>query len=400
MALRLLVTGAAPWVNSGYGKPWRYLLPRLHAAGHTMAMMPFYGWRGASTTIDVGGAPVRLYSQCKDQFFNDIVTHHVGAFEADVVITMQDVWTLTGWGQHGFTWCPNFPMDTQKVSAPVLTAIEGCHTPLVNTRWAQRELFENGWLNARYIPYSVDTSIYTPGDRHAAREALGVPDDLFVAGVVAANSSYPSRKSFPEILLAWKQWLEAGNDGMLYLHTTITPTRGDGVQLEAILHTLNIPWSTVGDPDPERRARAKVLFVNQYRKWAGLIDDTELAQIYNAFDVLLSPSQAEGFGIPIVEAQACGVPVVTLNVTSMPELTFAGLCLDPVQMTWEHQGGWRGVAGVNDIHEALNWADSLTTAERADLAEIGVLGAANFDFDACVERDWLPFLADLEAELC
>ncbi len=398
--MRIMVTGASPWTKSGYGKPWMYLLPRLAEAGHELAMCPFYGWRGAVATVDIGGADVKFYPPAKNQFFNDIIDLHAADFEADVVITMQDVWTLGGWGQKDFTWCPNFPVDTQPVSKAILNAIEGCHTPLVNTRWAQRELFEAGWMNAHYLPYGVDCNIFTPGDKAAARERLGLPADVFIPGMVAANSSFPSRKSFPEVLQAWKRWLDAGNDGLLYIHTTVTSKRDSGIQFEKVLGTLGLDWSSLDDPDPERVARAKVMFPPQYRMWCGAVDDPELADIYRAMDVLLEPSMAEGFGIPIVEAQACGTPVVTLNITAMPELTFAGLCLEPLQPAWETEGGWRGVAGIADIVDALDWANGLTDAEHASLAFVGREGALDFDFDLEVERDWLPLLAEIEAEKC
>jgi len=397
---KLLTTGAAPWVKSGYGKPWTYLFPRLAKAGHELAMAPFFGWRGSVATVDIGGAPVKFYPLARDRFFNDIIEYHAADFGADVVITMQDVWTLNGWGQKGLTWCPNFPVDTEPVSDAILHAIEGCHTPLVNTRWAQRQLFEHGWMNAYYLPYGVDCSIFAPGDKASAREALGLPADVFIAGMVAANSSFPCRKSFPEVLQAWRRWLDAGNDGLLYIYTTVTSKRNSGVQLERILSTLSLDWSSLDDPDPDRKARAKVMFPPQYRMWCGAVDDNELANVYRSMDVLLSPSQAEGFGIPIVEAQACGTPVVTLNITSMPELTFAGLCLEPTQPMWETEGAWRGVAGVDDIMGALDWASGLTNAMHAELAAIGRAGALDFDFDVEIERDWLPLLERIEAEKC
>ena len=402
MGLRLLVTGAAPWVNSGYGKPWRYLLPRLHAAGHILAMAPFYGWRGTVSDTEVAGAPVKLYPPAKDQFSNDIIAFHAKDFDAEVVITMQDVWTLGGWGLHDFAWCPNFPVDTQPVAPVVLRAIEGCHTPMVNSRWAQNELIEHGWFNAAYVPYGVDTAIYAPRDKAAAREGMGLAPDKFIAGMVAANSSNPSRKSIPEVLLAWRRWLDAGNEGQLYIHTTITPSRNEGVDLQSVCENdeLRLAWSTLDDPERDKLTQADVVFPSQYRQWAGACGDDELARAYNAMDVLLSPSQAEGFGIPIIEAQACGVPVVTLNITAMPEITFAGLCLEPMQPMWEAEGGWRGVAGVDDIRDALDWAAGLTDAERADLAETARLGAMNFDYDVEVERDWLPVLEAVENEKC
>jgi glycosyltransferase involved in cell wall biosynthesis len=51
------------------------------------------------------------------------------------------------------------------------------------------------------------------------------------------------------------------------------------------------------------------------------LDDTELAALYASAELLLFPSLEEGFGWPVVEAQACGCPVVT---TGKPPMTEAG----------------------------------------------------------------------------
>lgn len=48
---------------------------------------------------------------------------------------------------------------------------------------------------------------------------------------------------------------------------------------------------------------------------------------YEAADMLLFVSTYEGFGLPIVEAQAVGRPVVTSNIFSMPEVAGGGACL-------------------------------------------------------------------------
>lgn len=48
--------------------------------------------------------------------------------------------------------------------------------------------------------------------------------------------------------------------------------------------------------------------------------DAELAALYSAAHALLFPSKCEGFGWPVLEAQACGCPVICSDRTSLPEV--------------------------------------------------------------------------------
>ena len=46
----------------------------------------------------------------------------------------------------------------------------------------------------------------------------------------------------------------------------------------------------------------------------------KLVALYSHADAFVFPSLYEGFGLPILEAQACGCPVLTSNRTSCPEV--------------------------------------------------------------------------------
>lgn len=64
--------------------------------------------------------------------------------------------------------------------------------------------------------------------------------------------------------------------------------------------------------------------------FTGRVSDEELIQVYQYAKALVYIPFFEGFGIPIIEAQACGTPVITSNVTSMPEVIGrGGICVDP-----------------------------------------------------------------------
>jgi glycosyltransferase involved in cell wall biosynthesis len=79
----------------------------------------------------------------------------------------------------------------------------------------------------------------------------------------------------------------------------------------------------------EQQRRALQRFEIQY---ANVVDigDSELIQLYEQADIVAFTSLAEGFGMPIVEAQAIGRPVLASNLSPMKEVAGPGACLvDP-----------------------------------------------------------------------
>jgi glycosyltransferase involved in cell wall biosynthesis len=65
-------------------------------------------------------------------------------------------------------------------------------------------------------------------------------------------------------------------------------------------------------------------------RFAGWVEDDELAGLYALSTCLAFPSLAEGFGLPVLEAMRRGVPVTCSNTTSLPEVAGeAALYFDP-----------------------------------------------------------------------
>jgi len=75
-----------------------------------------------------------------------------------------------------------------------------------------------------------------------------------------------------------------------------------------------------------------------YENWTNLVI-SDVVKKYQQCDLLTFCSTYEGFGMPIVEANAVGRPVVTSNVTSMPEVAGDAACLvDPFDITSIREG--------------------------------------------------------------
>jgi glycosyltransferase involved in cell wall biosynthesis len=77
-------------------------------------------------------------------------------------------------------------------------------------------------------------------------------------------------------------------------------------------------------------ARVEALGLCERVIFPGFVMSEELPLWYNAATALAYPSVYEGFGLPVLEAQACGTPVLTSNVSSLPEAAGnAALMVDP-----------------------------------------------------------------------
>lgn len=84
---------------------------------------------------------------------------------------------------------------------------------------------------------------------------------------------------------------------------------------------------------PEMRS-----FKELIRKYSGdpafhfleFVPEKDLVVIINLAKALILASYYEGFGLPILESQACGTPVISSNLSSMPEVAGKGaLFVDP-----------------------------------------------------------------------
>lgn len=87
------------------------------------------------------------------------------------------------------------------------------------------------------------------------------------------------------------------------------------------------------------------------------IDNAALEAAYSVASAFLFPSLAEGFGWPIVEAQACGCPVITTNDAPMNEIAGPLAAYLPLLRAGDDMGAWADHGA--DVLEATLAADRL-----------------------------------------
>ena len=94
------------------------------------------------------------------------------------------------------------------------------------------------------------------------------------------------------------------------------------------LHNINCVLTIVGKLTGQQVELLKKFNINYTN--VSNISNEELYECYRACDILTFISTFEGFGMPIVEAQAVERVVITSNCSSMPEIAGDGACLvDP-----------------------------------------------------------------------
>lgn len=145
------------------------------------------------------------------------------------------------------------------------------------------------------------------------------------------------------------------------LHLGTKPNKNLARVMDA-LEGLDVELVVIGRLNEEDRDRlSKASF--EYQNLHGLTKE-QIVEQYEKCDIVLFPSLYEGFGLPIVEANAVGRPVITSKLEPMVEVAGgSALLVDP-----------RSVAEIREAVEALVADDE----RRAELVDMGLENAKRF----------------------
>lgn len=198
----------------------------------------------------------------------------------------------------------------------------------------------------------VDTAVFVPGDRTAARAALGIPAGEHV--VAFAGRIQPLKA--PEVLVRALARLVRRFPGRRWRLLVIGGVSGTA---PGRAHRLADLAASLGIAD-----------LVDFRP---AMPAADLANAFRAADVVAVPSRHESFGLVALEAQACGVPVVAAAVGGLP-----------IAVADRHSG-----LLVPD-HDPATWADRLAEVlldpvRRARLGAQASVHAARFSWTATTD---------------
>ncbi len=158
------------------------------------------------------------------------------------------------------------------------------------------------------------TAISTATKNEILKYAKCDPDKIVVVPVAISDSFTRNDKPFDKI-----------NTRILQIGTA--PNKNIERLIEA-LRGIDCNLVIIGKPNSLYVDKLKEYGI-PYSYLSG-ISDEEMIRQYQLADIIVLPSTYEGFGMPILEAQAVGRPVLTANISSMPEVAGDAACLvDP-----------------------------------------------------------------------
>ena len=345
--------------------------------GHEVVVSTYWGLSGSVTqwngiTILPGFGP---------NYCTGSLGLHCQAIQPDLVITLGDIWVMDPNILRELPIVHWLPDDCRPMSLADRSCLDASGAKLMAmSKWGY-DRFRAAGYNPVYVPHGIDTTVFSAeGDREAVRAELGVSNH-FTIGMNAANND-AVRKAIPEQMLAFAKLHEKYPDTVLALHTGVHQEGGQ--DLEVLAENLGLLDC--------------IRAVDQYRYVSGLITPEDLRDWYQAIDVLSACSYGEGFGLPIIEAQACETPVITTDASSMTELNPYGLQVSG-EPFWNgvHKGWWirPSVAQLTEVYEKsyLSWKEG--QQDNSKLREF----AQQYDKELVAEKYMAPAIEELLARV-
>lgn len=365
--MKLIWLSVAPWAPTGYGIVTKEIVSRIQKEGHEVivACKHFHcgdvEWNGIHTIqgMDVG-----------------ILNRMIDKGKYDYIITLLDNHALPDIPKN---WISYTPFDTEKIPQSISKYLDKPLMIIALTKHGQSEIESKGY-ECLYVPHGVDLKTFYPDDkkREEGRKNLGWQDN-FIIGTVGVN--YPDdRKNFVNLILAFKKFHDKHDEARLFLSTTPLDTNGDRY-LPLVVKSLGLD-KLVKWPHPDAYS-------------IGQVSDKMVANRYRQMDIFCMPTKGEGFGIPLLEAQACGVPVVTTGASTGPELCPTQYLIPVKDYEWQwFNKEWRASVNSESIFETLEIAYNDPLRTRIGLN--GCKDVAKYDWDTVFDTYWKPILKKIE----
>lgn len=382
--LGILWLSVAPHVRTGYGQVTKNICFRLASRGWPIVIVAYYGLHEGGM-LELGGCPVLPIYNFERDYGKDSVPYYFKQFGLDLPILFSDFWRFD-W----FTKLENStfygPVDHSEYGLQHVQTLREFHEFITISKFGKAEARKYG-RDTKLIPHGVDTQVFKPMDKRVCRNHFNFTEKKFLIGIVAANNDPEPRKGWDKMFLGYKLFLdkfpELKTKTAIFAYTK--PITSQGFDLPGLSQSIGIP-------------KGNLFFPDRMTHLVGL-PESEMAMLYNCFDVLLGTSRREGFGLPLLESQSCGVPVIATNFSSMIELVKGHSWLVKSR-DWQFTtlNGKCAVPDQDDIAKKIEEA-YFDSELRRKYGNLGRKFATKYDWNILINDLWEPFLLEKEKEV-
>jgi glycosyltransferase involved in cell wall biosynthesis len=239
----------------------------------------------------------------------------------DVIVLQNDPWNV-----------PAYVRELSKLKVPIPTvgimavdapnclgrALNGLHHVIFWTEFAREEAYKGGLTRPSGVcPLGVDTDVFYPQDKIESRRAAGLPDEVINGYIVGNINRNQPRKRMDLTIRYFAEWMKTRKvpDAFLWLHVCPTGDTGFGVEQLA-------KYYGIGE---------RIILVEP-EVWKG-VAEKHIALTLNCFDVQMSTTQGEGWGLTTMEGMACGTPQIVPDWSALGEWAREGAMFVPVTST-------------------------------------------------------------------
>jgi len=288
--------------------------------------------------------------------------------KADVWMLNFDAWAVgKSIVQTGIDYVLYPPIDHDPLPPLWDSALQGAREIVPYCEFGERVMREGLGITspiARPIPHGVDLSVFRPMDVDKS-EVFGRRTDGFVAGIFKNNQGTRSR--YDVQLEGFRRFVDIVGDNSVRLYIHADRTTQQGFDIVDLVKRYGLT--------------GYVYAVAPMRYRQGLSVE-EMAETYNACDVVLNAVAGEGWGLPITEGFACGKPVIGTAFSSMPEL-LSGVEGETIKKTLDHaesietERGW--LVPTSGSEYTLGKRSTRRTIMASDVADALVKAYENPD---------------------
>jgi glycosyltransferase involved in cell wall biosynthesis len=221
----------------------------------------------------------------------------------EVAIIQNDPWNIPGYMKRtGNLPCiASMPVDGKNCRG---SGLNGLAHAIFWSNFGLAEARKGGYTGtASVIPLGVNLDVYKSIDKVEARKHVQLPERIFDKFLVGNINRNQPRKRLDLTVRAFAKWIKSREirDAYLYLH--VAPTGDRGYDCQQLTQYYGIANRLIlAEPD------------------IGFgISEIDLVNTYNCFDIQVSTTQGEGWGLTQMEGMACGVPQIVPDWSALGE---------------------------------------------------------------------------------